>query len=1310
MFRLLLALSIGLAAFASPDAQAAAFEWEAVGNTGFSTGTAQYTDIAFDSGGTPYVVYTDGDQTDQATVKKYNGTSWETVGSAGFTTGTATNVHIAIDSGGAPYVFFKDGSSGGLATVMRYNGASWQVVGSEGFSNSIIYSSDIAIDGNDVPYVVYVDSSTSYKLVMKKWDGASWVTVGSAGFSSSNASSPGIAFDSGNTPYVIYSDSDATVQRFNGSSWVTVGIGGFADGFVQGVDIALDSNDIPYAVYVEDSTSEVGEYKTTVKKYDGSWQSVGSERFSVRAGGAVDISIDSNGAPYVAYTEDSTAQTMVSVYDAPNDVWDLMGGGSVSPGASNHTSIAIDSNDRPYVVYMDGANGNRATVQRAVQKYAVSYDGNGNDGGNAPADALYEDNASVTVSGNTGSLTRTGYTFAGWNTAADGNGTDYAGGDTFTMGASDVTLYAQWTINDYTVSYAGNGNDGGSAPGSSNHVYNSSVTVSGNTGALSRTGYTFAGWNTAADGSGTDFVGGDTFTMGASNVTLYAQWTINDYTVSYAGNGNDGGSAPGSSNHVYNSSVTVSGNTGALSRTGYTFAGWNTASDGSGADFAGGDTFTMGASDVTLYAQWTINDYTVSYAGNGSDGGSAPGSSNHVYNTSVSVSGNTGNLSRTGYTFAGWNTASDGSGAGFVGGDTFTMGASNVTLYAQWAINDYTVSFDGNGNDEGSAPGAGSHEYDSSVTVPGSGTLSRTGYTFAGWNTAADGSGTDYAGGATFTMGASDVTLYAQWAINDYTVSFDGNGNDEGSAPGAGSHEYDSSVTVPGSGTLSRTGYTFAGWNTAADGSGTDYAGGDTFTMGASDVTLYAQWTTNAYDIDVTASPEEGGNASCDPNPVDHDGSSTCTASAAEGYTFTDWSGDCTGSDCVLEDVTGPQSITANFEPISYAVTPSAGDGGSISPVTAQTINHGDSVDFTLTPDTGYSIGEVRGSCTGSLSGDVYTAGPVEADCGVEASFTQDPADGLCGAADAGVLTEAPSENLCEAGNASEVTGEGPWDWSCQGVAGGADAQCSAELERHAIATSVTPVGAGTLTCDPDPVGHGRDSVCTADAGEQFIFEGFEGDCDAVDAQSCTLTAVTSARSVVARFLPVLVGDSPNADRPGEIQAVASGGGSGQWIFDHAESQGYIAPENAGSPPPEGLEFPFGLFGFVLVDGEPGAKATVVITYPEPLPANTAYWKYDLGADDWYELPPEHYQVSGNTVTLQLTDGGAGDQDGVADGRIVDPGGLVITQAAGDPVAVPVLSRHGLLVLAALVLVLGGFHFGRYRVSQGNRDTHDLRG
>jgi uncharacterized repeat protein (TIGR02543 family) len=122
--------------------------------------------------------------------------------------------------------------------------------------------------------------------------------------------------------------------------------------------------------------------------------------------------------------------------------------------------------------------------------------------------------------GNSGTLVKAGFTFGGWNTAANGTGATYAPGSSI-IPISDVTLYALWLPN-YTLTYDGNTSTGGAAPSAITAAGNQ--TVLGNTGTLSKTGFTFNGWNTAADGSGVAYQAGDALNL-SSNITLYAMWT-----------------------------------------------------------------------------------------------------------------------------------------------------------------------------------------------------------------------------------------------------------------------------------------------------------------------------------------------------------------------------------------------------------------------------------------------------------------------------------------------------------------------------------------------------------------------------------------------------------------------------------------------------------------------------------------------------------------------------------------------------------------------------------------------------------------
>jgi uncharacterized repeat protein (TIGR02543 family) len=374
----------------------------------------------------------------------------------------------------------------------------------------------------------------------------------------------------------------------------------------------------------------------------------------------------------------------------------------------------------------------------------VSYDGNGNSGGSVPVDTTnYEEGDTVTVLGNPNNLTREGYSFTGWSVQADGSGTSYTQGNQFSMATNNVTLFAKWEVTPtFTVVYHGNGNDSGSVPiDGTAYEQGIAVTVLGNSGNLALSAHTFSGWNTAADGSGTGYVQGSQFNMGVSNVDLYAQWTQNPtYTVTYNGNGNDGGSVPvDTTNYEQGQTVTVLGNSGGLSLTDYAFTGWNTQADGNGTGYTQSQTFSMVTENVTLYAQWTYHPtYTVTYTATNVASGSVPLDSTHYEEgQTVTVLGNTGNLvsSVSGKEFFGWTRNATGSFVYYHEGDTFTMGAANEVLRAAWSdANQITLVYDGNGNTSGTVPASANHNSGIWVSAAeNTGNLERTGYTFVGW-------------------------------------------------------------------------------------------------------------------------------------------------------------------------------------------------------------------------------------------------------------------------------------------------------------------------------------------------------------------------------------------------------------------------------------------------------------------------------------------------------------------------------------------------------------------------------------------------
>jgi uncharacterized repeat protein (TIGR02543 family) len=324
----------------------------------------------------------------------------------------------------------------------------------------------------------------------------------------------------------------------------------------------------------------------------------------------------------------------------------------------------------------------------------------------------------------------------------------------------------------FLVTYNANGSTAGSVPiDDTSYASGASVTVLGNTGSVVKTGHGFAGWNTAADGSATDYADGASFTMAEANVTIYAKWILNSsYSITF--DNNDAGATGTMEAQAITSGLSANLTANAFSKTGYAFAGWNTADDGSGTDYADGVSFTMGGANITLYAKWTLNpSYSITFDNN--DAGATGTMGLQAITSGLSANLTANAFSKTGYAFDGWNIADDGSGTDYADGVSFTMGVANITLYAKWALNpSYSITFDN--NDAGATGTMGVQAITSGLSANlTANAFSKTGYAFAGWNTADDGSGTDYANGASYTMASADITLYALWdsLVASHTLS-----------------------------------------------------------------------------------------------------------------------------------------------------------------------------------------------------------------------------------------------------------------------------------------------------------------------------------------------------------------------------------------------------------------------------------------------------------------------------------------------------------------------------------------------------------
>ena len=502
----------------------------------------------------------------------------------------------------------------------------------------------------------------------------------------------------------------------------------------------------------------------------------------------------------------------------------------------------IDSADIPTTMEDIGPDGTTVvyTAYFEINSYDVTW--NNEDGSVYEGPVSYEYNEAVSKPAK--NPEKTGWTFKGWK-AADGTLYDAATAVP-AMGTKDVVYTAYFEINQYTITFDV---DGGSAVAAITQNYATAVTAPADP---TKTGYTFAGWSPAVP-----------TTMPAENVTVKAQWTINQYTITFDV---DGGSAVDAITQDYNTAVTAPADP---TKTGYTFAGWSPAVP-----------TTMPAENVTVKAQWTINNYTATWI---SDGVTVE-EKEYAYGATVT---RPSNPTKTGHTFAGW-LSSTGTLYG-VGVDVPAMGAADVTYTAQWDIDSHVVTWL---NEDGSTYDSASYEYGAAVSKPAT-DPSKTGWTFKGWK-AADGTLYD-AETAVPAMGTENVSYTAYFVINQYVIVFDA--ADGAFADGKSTYtikeNYNTLVSKPADPKLE--GYTFKGWTTVENGTEADVVTVPaTWYVEAEDINYYAVWVVNVYTVTfVDAAGDEFFTVDLDygtviQSPEAYDG---YTADPTlEHYTFEGWS------------------------------------------------------------------------------------------------------------------------------------------------------------------------------------------------------------------------------------------------------------------------------------------------------------------------------------------------------------------------------------------------------------------------------------
>ena len=523
--------------------------------------------------------------------------------------------------------------------------------------------------------------------------------------------------------------------------------------------------------------------------------------------------------------------------------------------------------------------------------YTVRFAGNGATGGGTP-DQAFQYNIGQNLHRN--GFTRDGYTFTGWKRAD--NQQAYGDGQWVTNLTTQpngiVTMVAQWSANEAHIRYnpnppAGKTTGGQGTPNWDGHTGDTPA-IGGNGWTID--GYTFAGWTTSPDGGGTKYAPGASWTANGT-LTLYAQWTPGEAGLTYDGNGATGGKTD-PQNGVTDQKVNVRQN--GFTRDGYTFVRWDTQADCRGKAVNPGDKWTLQGSS-TLYACWTGNMRPLTYHGNGATGGNTAAQSGK---TGDELTTNANGFTRDGYTFVEWNTKADGTGGHYGKGTNgvakWTMLPAGNDLYAIWQANPANIRYRDDWGATGSTPDT-TGVTGQDVTIARNG-FTRPGYTFTGWARDRRTNPSLQPGGR-YTLTPGTTTLWAQWKADPAHLIYNANTGST-SQTRRTDGVVDQTLTVIAN-PFTRTGYTFTGWNTQADGRGKAYTAGNGFRLVADPKSnpvntsvLYAQWRINRVTLKFNPNGGTGGYPDI---TVDAFTTVTIPADAKEpkvqrpGFRFTGW-------------------------------------------------------------------------------------------------------------------------------------------------------------------------------------------------------------------------------------------------------------------------------------------------------------------------------------------------------------------------------------------------------------------------------------
>ncbi len=454
-------------------------------------------------------------------------------------------------------------------------------------------------------------------------------------------------------------------------------------------------------------------------------------------------------------------------------------------------------------------------------------------------------------------VTKTGYKFEGWYDNAE------LTGDAVAAIANNVSgkqsFFAKWSANTYAVKMNANG---GTINAGDVTAYTFGVQETLPTD-VTRTGYTFAGWFNNSNLTGEKQT--EISSTISGDLSFFAKWTVNNYAVAL--NANEGTINSGNiTSYVYGNGATLPSD---VTRLGYTFSGWYNVLDSTKQVVRIDETVT---GDQKFFAKWSANTYAVKMNANG---GTINVGDVTAYTFGVQKTLPT-DVTRTGYTFAGWFNNSNLTGEKQT--EISSTISGDLSFFAKWNVNSYAVTLNANGGTVNSG-NVVAYTYSNGATLPID--VTKRGCKFVGWYDNAK-----FTGDAVLTIGldeSGDKTYYAKWNTNSYAVTLIVN---EGSinAGNVTSYTYGESVVLPSD--ITRDGYTFNGWYANSSLSGDEISEIAADEIG--DKTYYAKWTANTYKISLYAA--DGTINSTVPTEYTY-GTLTIlpTNVTREGYTFDGW-------------------------------------------------------------------------------------------------------------------------------------------------------------------------------------------------------------------------------------------------------------------------------------------------------------------------------------------------------------------------------------------------------------------------------------